>query len=253
MTSMTIRAVPRDRELASGHEAAHHVLAKHLGAHWSGALIWRGPARWDGQCRHARIDPLNRMLVAAAGAAGEGLLHGYRNPNDMVRFLGAMDAAASAGMEGGLRYATHVLGGLRREAWAADSARLCRDLRIGDLSRSARPPPPEWTPLVAADAVPQSVIIRSNTMNMQSTDPEYKTDQDCFTRLNAFLQQNLPDDCQSEAQELLEQMVAELTAGGQRGIASDAILLQVQQRTRANADAGFAKRFPTAVSLRRGF
>jgi hypothetical protein len=103
----TFPLMPDDKRLAAGHEAAHRVLAEHLGADWSCAWIWPGRARWDGLCRHSEVEPSHMPLIAVAGAAGEGLLHGYKHPNDLCQFVGAEDAAETAGfdMEGALQFA----------------------------------------------------------------------------------------------------------------------------------------------------
>jgi hypothetical protein len=193
--SMMITAplMPDDKILAAGHEAAHRVLAAHLGARWSAAWIWPGPRHWDGLCRHSGVEPSLKPLIAAAGGAGEGLLHGYKHPNDLRQFVGAEDAAATTGvdLEGTLRYAQHILGGQRRADWNSDTTRLGHDLRIGEWRRSRHPPPPKWRPTLAADNAPPLIAKGMKRMPEESISvtgaPKYRSDWDCFTAINAFL------------------------------------------------------------------
>jgi hypothetical protein len=221
-----------DKHLAAAHEAAHRTLADHLNAPWSAAWIWRGARRWDGQCRHGGIEPSLRPLVAAAGAAGEGLLHGYRHPSDLRQFVCAEDAAAvGTGMEGALQYCRHVLGGQRRAEWRADTATLGNELRIGQWCRSRQPPPPEWRPTLATDAPP---FIAEGVKRM-SEDPGIAAG--VAIRLLAYLDENV-----SLTPEQLADIQAILSGDDedQGGLASDAALRQRQR---------FAPRFPHSARL----
>jgi hypothetical protein len=229
-----------DKLLTAGHESGHRVVADHLGARWSAAWIWPGPRRWDGLCRHSGVDRSSRQLVAAAGPAAEGLMRGYKHPDDLRQFFGAEDAAATGvDMEGALRYAQHILGGQRRAAWRADTKRLGHELRIGEWRRS---PPPEWRPL-AADSAPPLIIKGMERMPEESisvTGPKYRSDWDCLTTISAFLAEKLSPDDLSNAQDLLAELVAELTGENPSGarMAADAALRQ-RQRARQRFDERF--------------
>jgi hypothetical protein len=243
-----------DRQLAASHEAAHRVLADHLGARWSAAWLWRGPRRWDGLCRHAPVDRSLTPLVAAAGAAAEALLNGLRHPSDAVQFLGAEDAAAiGTEMDGALQYARHILGGQRRADWTADTAKLGHELRIGEWRRSPHPPPPEWRPTLAADRAPPLIAKGIKRMPEESITvtgaPKYRSDWDCFTAINAFLAEKLSPDDLSNAQDLLAELVAELTGDEKSGLrmAADA----AGRQTRVRQVASYAIRFPNASRLNR--
>jgi hypothetical protein len=246
-----------DRQLAAGHEAAHRTLADHLDAAWSCAWIWPGSQRWDGLCRHSGVEPSLKPLIAAAGAAGEGLMHGHKHPSDIAKFLGAKDAAAVSGpdMENTLRYASHVLAGQRRAAWTADTKRLGHDLRIGEWRRSPHPPPPEWRPTLAADKAP--TIIAKGMKRMSSSNesisvtgaPKYRSDWDCLTTISAFLAEKLTPDDLSNAHDLLAELVAELTGENPSGarMAADA----AGRQTRVRQASSYATRFPNASRLNR--
>jgi hypothetical protein len=244
--------MPTDRLQAAGHEAAHGVLARHLGARWNASWIWRGPRRWDGLCRHSGVEPSLKRLVSAAGGAGEALLNGLRHPSDAVQFLSAEDAAAVSGpdMENTIRYASHVLAGQRRAAWTADTKRLGHDLRIGAWRQT--PPPPEWRPMLATDKSPPLIIHGMKRMPEESISvtgaPKYRADWDCLTAISSFLAEKLSPDDLSNAQDLLAELVAELTGENPSGarMAADA----AGRQTRVRQAASYGIRFPHANRLR---
>jgi hypothetical protein len=236
--------MPNDKTLAAGHEAAHRTLAEHLGAGWSAAWIWPGVRRWDGLCRHFGVDMSLTPLIAAAGAAGEALMHGYRHPSDTRQFVGAEDRAAmkGTGMEGALQFARHVLGGQRRAEWNADTTRLGDELRIGEWGRSRHPPPPEWRrPTLAADEAPPPPLIVKG-MKPMSEDPGLGAG--VAKRLLAYLDEraSLSPEQLADVQSILSGQDI-LDPGG---LASDSAL---RQRAPTRSSDRFLQRFPNANRL----
>lgn len=230
-------SVRDDKLLAAAHESAHRTLADHLNAHWSAAWIWPNGARWAGSCRYSGVDATLTPLVAAAGAVGEALLHGFQNTADMIQFVGAEDAAAmgDVDLESALLFGRHALGGERRAAWLADAGRLYNDTRVGQWDRSSRPAPSEWTAMVGDTATRRDRKMSGAT--------QYRNDADCFSKINAFFQEKLSPEDISTAEDLLDALVAELT-GDQTGpsLASDAVLRQ-----------RFLRRFPNSNRLTKRY
>jgi hypothetical protein len=225
-----------DKLLASAHEAAHHTVAQHLGTAWSAAWIWPGRVRWDGLCRYARVEPTLQPLIAAAGGAGEGLLHGKQHPSDLREFVMAEDAAAMGDdLEGALKYAQFVLGGQCRTQWLADTGLLYTDLVVGEWRRSRQPPPPEW---LAADSALQK---RANKI---------QDDPDPGPSIVQKLLRYLDENCNPSGDQLgdIQAILSGDDPDAESGVGMDA-----RRRVRMATDARYLQRFPNAHRLVKRF
>ena len=156
-----------DAALASGHEAAHHLMAREFHVARSAAWLWPNAERNRICGVHKYANPgdlygIGATMTALAGAVAEAILAGDTHVDDMASWVGtgdlmranlrgiatADDLAASQQWPGIARYLRHRLmndsgGGLMTQ-WKADADALRRDFRLGDVGRIA--PPRDWHP-----------------------------------------------------------------------------------------------------------
>jgi hypothetical protein len=110
---------------------------------------------------------------------------------------------------------------------------------------------------IVGDALPRNFMearknMSSSNESISVTAPKYRSDWDCFTAISAFLAEKLSPDDLSNAQDLLAELVAELTGDNPNGLrlAADAAGRRTRVR-QAISSASYAARFPDSGRLNR--